>query len=88
MFWPVAMDFKCEDVELMPDESIDLCLFNGAIRTSENAHVAELMRRKSKTLVAFGSCAHEGCIPALANLTTREGIFEPLDVATRSGIRG
>ncbi len=27
-------------------------------------------------LVAFGSCAHEGCIPGLANLSTREQIFD------------
>ena len=32
--------------------------------------MAQLLRRKSKILVAFGSCANEGCIPGLANLTT------------------
>ncbi len=30
VFWPVAMDAKYKDVEAMPDESITLCLFNGA----------------------------------------------------------
>ena len=29
----------------------------------------EDLRRKSQILVAFGSCACEGCIPALANLS-------------------
>ena len=76
VFWPAAMDFKYKDVEAMPDKSIDVCLFNGAIRTSENEHVAKLLRAKSKVVVAFGSCAHEGCIPGLANLTDRKGIFE------------
>ncbi|MBI3361860.1 MAG: oxidoreductase [Chloroflexi bacterium] len=76
VFWPVAMDAKYKDVEAMPDESITLCLFNGAIRNSENEEMAHLLRRKSKILVAFGSCACEGCIPALANLTTPEAIFE------------
>ena len=38
--------------------------------------MAELMRRKSKVLVAFGSCASEGCIPGLANMNTKEEIFE------------
>ncbi len=71
-FWPVAVDFKVKDVEAMDDGEIDLCLFNGAIRNSENAEMAELLRRKSKILVAFGSCAYEGCIPALSNTTTRE----------------
>ena len=55
---------------------MDVCLFNGAIRTSENEEMAHLLREKSKVLVAFGSCAHEGCIPGLANLYDRESIFE------------
>jgi len=76
LFWPVAMDYKYKDVEAMPDRHIDVCLFNGAIRTSENEHLAHLMRRKSKVLVAFGSCACEGCIPGLANLYDRNSIFE------------
>ena len=57
-----------KDVEAMEDKSIDVCLFNGAIRSSDNEHMAKLLRKKSKVLVAFGSCAHEGCIPGLANL--------------------
>jgi F420-non-reducing hydrogenase small subunit len=76
VFWPCAMDFKYQDVEAMPDGSIDLCLFNGAIRTSENEHMAHVLRAKSKVLVAFGSCAMDGCIPGLANLTTREAILQ------------
>lgn len=76
VFWPVALDFKYRDVEAMPDGGIDLCLFNGAIRTGENEAVARLLRAKSKVLVAFGSCASEGCIPGLANLTTREDILD------------
>jgi len=75
VFWPCAADFKYEDVRNYPDGYIDLCLFNGAIRTSENEEMAHLLRQKSKVLVAFGSCAYEGCIPALSNLTTREATF-------------
>jgi F420-non-reducing hydrogenase small subunit len=75
VFWPCAMDFKYQDVEAMPDGSIDLCLFNGGVRTSENEYLARLLRAKSKVLVAFGSCAMEGCIPGLANLTTGQEIF-------------
>jgi len=76
VFWPVAMDIKYKDVENMPDKYIDVCFFNGAIRTEEQEHMAKLLRRKSKVLVAFGSCAHEGCIPGLANLHNRKEIFE------------
>jgi len=70
VFWPVAMDAKYKDVEAMEDGSILLTLFNGAIRNDENEHLAKLLRRKSKILVAFGSCASEGCMPALANLSS------------------
>ena len=60
----------------MADGELDLTLFNGAVRNSENEHIAKLLRQKSKLLVAFGSCAHMGGIPGLANLTTKEEIFE------------
>jgi F420-non-reducing hydrogenase small subunit len=70
VFWPAAMDAKYADVEAMPDRSIDLTLFTGGIRNEENREIAELLRARSKTLVAFGSCACEGCIPGLANLST------------------
>ncbi|MGA2111949.1 MAG: oxidoreductase [Anaerolineales bacterium] len=76
VFWPVAMDAKYKDVRAMPDESITLCLFNGAIRNSENEEMAHLLRRKSKILVAFGSCATEGGIPALANLSSTREILD------------
>ena len=75
VFWPVAMDAKYKDVEAMEDGSILLTLFNGGIRNDENEHMAQLLRRKSKILVAFGSCANEGCIPGLANFSTRARSF-------------
>ena len=56
-----------------PTASIDVCLFNGGIRTSEQEYMAQLMRRKSKVLVAFGSCASEGCIPGLAQPEQPQG---------------
>ena len=76
VFWPVAMDAKYKDVEAMPDGSITLTLFNGGIRNSENEQLARLLRRKSQILVAFGSCACEGCIPGLANLSPAEEIVD------------
>lgn len=75
-FWPVAMDAKYKDVEAMPDGSILLTLFNGGIRNSENEEIAKLLRRKSQILVAFGSCASEGCIPGLANLSSSNQILD------------
>ncbi len=76
VFWPIALDFKYHHVEAMPDKSIDVCLFNGCIRSSEQEHLAKMLRAKSKVLVSFGSCACFGGIPALANLTTLAEIME------------
>ena len=76
VFWPCAMDFKYDDVRAMPDKSITLTLFNGAIRNDENYEIARLLRQKSVVLCAFGSCASEGCIPGLANLYNKESILD------------
>jgi F420-non-reducing hydrogenase small subunit len=76
VFWPCVMDFKYSDVEAMDEGEIDVCFFNGAIRTSENEHIANLLRQKSKVLVAFGSCSHLGGIPGLANIYSAESILE------------
>ena len=91
VFWPVAMDAKYKDVEAMEDGSILLTLFNGAIRNEENEHIARLLRRKSKILVAFGSCANEGCMPALANLSSVndliDTVFSTVSTDNPNGIR-
>jgi F420-non-reducing hydrogenase small subunit len=76
VFWPIAVDFKYHHVKAMADKSIDLCLFNGAIRSSEQAEIARLLRAKSQVMVSFGACACFGGIPALANFTNREEIFQ------------
>lgn len=76
VFWPVAMDFKKHDVEAMPDKSIVATMLNGAIRTSEHEEMAHLLRKKSQILIAYGSCAHQGGIPGLANQFPREEILQ------------
>lgn len=73
--WPVAMDFKREDVESMADGEILATMINGAIRTSEQEEMAHLLRRKSQILIAYGSCAHTGGVPALANQFSREQVM-------------
>ena len=84
VFWPVAIDVKYKDVEAMPAKSIDVCLFNGAIRTSEQEHMAKMMREKSNVLISYGSCACNGGIPGLANFKNREGIMNRAYVETQS----
>ena len=86
VFWPVAIDVKYKDVEAMPEKSIDITFFNGSIRNSEQEHMAKVLREKSKTLVAFGSCAHEGCVPGLANLNNKQEIFDQVYIKDKSNV--
>ena len=76
VFWPVAIDVKYKDVEAMPEKSIDVCLFNGAIRNSEQDHIAQMLRQKSRVMIAYGACAYGGGIPGLGNLFNRKQIFD------------
>ena len=84
VFWPIALDVKYKDVEAMPDGFIDVTLFNGAVRNSENEHMAKLLRKKTRVLVAYGSCAHMGGIPGLANFSNRENIFNRVYLESES----
>jgi F420-non-reducing hydrogenase small subunit len=80
VYWPVAMDFKREDLQARPDGSVDVGVFNGVVRTSEHEEDARLLRRKCRILVAYGACAALGGIPGLGNTATADEI---LDVAYR-----
>jgi len=84
VLWPVAIDTKYDDVRAMPDGFMDVCFFNGSVRNSEQEEMAHLMRRKSKTLVAFGACAHLGSIPGLANLYSKADVLETAYQTTAS----
>ena len=86
VFWPVAIDVKYKDVEALPDKHIDITFFNGSIRNSEQEHMAKVLRAKSKTLVAFGSCAHEGSVPGLANLNDKKEIFDQVFIKDKSNV--
>jgi F420-non-reducing hydrogenase small subunit len=75
LFWPMVMDARYADVEALPDAGIDLCFFNGSLRTQEDWRMAQLLRRKSRQLVAFGVCAETGGIQALANASPRADLL-------------
>jgi F420-non-reducing hydrogenase small subunit len=76
VMWPVAIDAKYDDIRKMPDKSIDVTFFNGAIRCDENEEMAHLFRNKSKILIAFGICATGGGIVGLGNLYKTEDILK------------
>ena len=84
LFWPIAMDFKYEDVEAMEDGEFDIVMYNGAIRNSENEEIARLLRKKSKTMVALGACAHLGGLIAMANFHSRDSILNRVYLETES----
>ncbi|MFW6128651.1 MAG: oxidoreductase [Candidatus Aminicenantaceae bacterium] len=76
VFWPVAMDFKYDDVRKLKDGELLASFINGGIRLSEQEEIVKLLRKKSQLVFAFGSCAVMGGVPGLANMTNREGVFK------------
>ncbi|HEX7363660.1 MAG TPA: oxidoreductase [Dehalococcoidia bacterium] len=76
VLWPVALDFKYDSIRAMKDGEIALSIINGNIRNSEQKEMAELLRAKSQIVLAFGACACFGGTPGLANLTTKQDIFD------------
>jgi len=73
--WPVALDTKRKDVEAWVPGEVAVAFINGAIRLSEQLEWVELLREKCSLVIAFGSCAHMGGVPGLANATNRDEIF-------------
>jgi F420-non-reducing hydrogenase small subunit len=67
VFWPIAFDFKFNDLEAVADNELAVSLISGGVRTDEQEDMAKLLRRKSKLIIAHGSCAHLGGVPGLAN---------------------
>src|SRR4030065_2506751 len=67
VFWPIGFDGKLKDLEALPDKSITVSFYNGAIRNSGNEHVAKIMRQKSVIMISLGSCACYGGAPGLAH---------------------
>ena len=84
VFWPIGFDGKLKDIEAMPDKSITVSFYNGAIRNSENEHIAKVLRQKSVVMISFGSCACFGGTPGLANVTNKKEIFETVYKNTQS----
>ncbi|MDP3065719.1 MAG: F420-nonreducing hydrogenase [Methanobacteriaceae archaeon] len=71
-FTPVLMDVKYDEV---PDD-LDAIIIEGGIRNDENRELAEMLRKKAKIVIAYGTCAVYGGIPGLGNLHTSEDLIE------------
>ena len=77
---PVLMDHKYfgqtgEGTEMEIPEA-DVGIISGGVRNEKEQHVAEEMRKKCGTLIALGSCACFGGIPAMANMDKLEDLYE------------
>jgi F420-non-reducing hydrogenase small subunit len=77
---PVIMDHKIygqtgEKAEMEIPEA-EVGLISGGIRNEEHKKLAQEMRKKCKTLIALGSCACYGGVPALANQYATEELLE------------
>jgi len=77
---PVLMDHKYfgqtgEKADLEIPEA-DIGIISGGIRNDKEKHVASEMRKKCKTLIALGSCACYGGIPALANQYALQDLYD------------
>jgi len=51
-------------------------IVSGGVRNTEHKHVLEEMRKKVKVLIALGSCAAYGGVPAQANMWKPEEVME------------
>lgn len=64
-------------------KSLFVCI-TALCATVKNEHIAKLLRKKTKIMVAHGVCAAFGGIPGLANVTTKNKILDTVydDTAT------
>ncbi len=76
VFSPTLMDVKYDDLRAMPDQSVTIGFYHGAVRNSDNEEFARVMRDKCKILIAYGACAHMGGIPGLANVSGKKAILD------------
>jgi len=77
---PVLMDHKYfgqtgEGTVLQIPEA-EIGIISGGVRNEKEKHVAEAMRKSCKTLIALGSCACFGGIPALANMWKLDELYQ------------
>ncbi|ADN37462.1 NADH ubiquinone oxidoreductase 20 kDa subunit [Methanolacinia petrolearia DSM 11571] len=69
VYSPVIMDVK------EPPEGIDIAFVTGAVRNEENRERLKMIRKRSKVLVALGTCACYGGVSGLSMLSSNAEIF-------------
>ncbi len=66
------------DGTVMEIPEADIGIVTGAVRNEEHKHELEEIRKKTTFLIALGSCACYGGVPAQANMWTNEEVFEKI----------
>lgn len=59
------------------DEPLDIAFVEGTVVSKDDEEMIKKIRNKSKILIALGTCACEGCIPAMRNFIDEKEL-EPL----------
>jgi F420-non-reducing hydrogenase small subunit len=87
---PVLMDHKYHgqtgegDPNIIEIPKADVGIISGGIRNEKELHVTEAMRESCDVLIALGSCACFGGIPALANMWPVEELTEKVYRGSKS----
>jgi len=89
---PVLIDHKyygqTGEGKVLELPQADIGIISGGVRTEEHKEVAKEVRNKCKTVIAYGSCACFGGVPALANMFTKDEVFNKVYKTTRSTVPG
>ena len=90
---PVLMDHKLYgqtgEGTAMEIPEAEVGIITGGVRNEEHRHLAKEMRKKCKVLIAMGTCACSGGIPALGNLSLKDEILKKVyedSVTTDKGV--
>lgn len=77
---PALMDHKyfgqLGDGRYIEIPEADVGIISGGLRNEEHVEVARAFRKSCNTIIALGTCATHGGIPALANTYTNQEILE------------
>ncbi|UCF09813.1 MAG: methyl viologen-reducing hydrogenase [Candidatus Bipolaricaulota bacterium] len=76
---PVLMDHKyygqTGEGTVLEIPEADVGMISGGVRNEKEKHVTEAMRAQCETLIALGSCACFGGIPAMANMYSLDDLY-------------